>query len=239
MEKKVNAIVLRTVDYGENDKMLTLLSAEDGKISAGIKGVRKSGAKLKFAAQPFCLCEYVLSCRGGRNTVINATQTESFYDVRGDILKLYAASSACECAESLSLEGYDCGELFALTVKTLGEICVGDELTALIAYIQNALNLSGYGISAGDCPVCGAPLAEAARLRFDMPSASFTCGGCSEGAAASPSTYAVMRYAVGLSADSGAATPDGERRALKLLREFMRYKTGAKCTSLGELISLL
>ncbi len=239
MEKKVNAIVLRAVDYGEYDKMLTLLSAEEGKISAGIKGVRKNGAKLKFAAQPFCLCEYVLSCRAGRNTVINASQTESFYDVRGDILKLYAASSACECAESLSLEGYDCGELFVLTVKALGEICGGSEIAALIAYLQRALELSGYGITVGDCPVCGAPLAEAARLRFDMPSASFTCNACSDGAAASPSTYAAMRRALGLHADETAVTHDGERRALKLLREYMRYKLGSKCTSLGELVNLL
>ena len=53
MEIKVNALVLRAADYGENDKILTLLTAERGKLTAGIKGVRKSGAKLKFAAQPF------------------------------------------------------------------------------------------------------------------------------------------------------------------------------------------
>ena len=58
--------MIRAVDYGENDKILTLLSAERGKISAGIKGVKKAGAKLKFAAQPFCLAEYVLTGRGGR-----------------------------------------------------------------------------------------------------------------------------------------------------------------------------
>ena len=49
--------MLRAVDYGENDKILTLLSAEEGRITAGIKGVKKAGAKLKFAAQPFCFAE--------------------------------------------------------------------------------------------------------------------------------------------------------------------------------------
>ena len=42
---KVNAVMLRSADYGENDKMLTLLTAELGKISAGIKGVKKAGAR--------------------------------------------------------------------------------------------------------------------------------------------------------------------------------------------------
>ena len=63
---KVNALMLRAADYGENDKILTLLTAELGKISAGIKGVKKAGAKLKFAAQPFCFAEYILSKRGER-----------------------------------------------------------------------------------------------------------------------------------------------------------------------------
>ena len=66
MEIKVNALMIRATDYGENDKILTLLTAERGKISAGIKGVKKAGAKLKFDAQPFCMAEYVLACRGNR-----------------------------------------------------------------------------------------------------------------------------------------------------------------------------
>ena len=54
MESKADALVLRATDYGEYDKMVTLLTAERGKIGAALKGVRRAGAKLKFAAQPFC-----------------------------------------------------------------------------------------------------------------------------------------------------------------------------------------
>ena len=93
MEFIVNALMLRSVDYKENDKILTLLTAERGKISAGIKGVKKAAAKLKFAAQPFCFAEYVLADRGGKYTVINASECESFYDLRTDINKFYAASA--------------------------------------------------------------------------------------------------------------------------------------------------
>ena len=91
MEVKVNALMLRAADYNENDKILTLLTAENGKITAGIKGVKKAGAKLKFAAQPFCFAEYILSKKGDKYTVINASETESFYDLRTDINKFYAA----------------------------------------------------------------------------------------------------------------------------------------------------
>ncbi|MDE6000931.1 MAG: DNA repair protein RecO, partial [Clostridia bacterium] len=93
MDIVVNAVMLRSVDYNENDKILTLLTAERGKITAGIKGVKKAAAKLKFAAQPFCFAEYVLASRGDKYTVINAAESESFYDLRTDINKFYAASA--------------------------------------------------------------------------------------------------------------------------------------------------
>ena len=79
MEIKVDAIVIRTADYGESDRMLTLFTLQRGKLSAAAKGVRKAGAKLRFAAQPFCFAEYVLAQRGERNTVISAAETDSFY----------------------------------------------------------------------------------------------------------------------------------------------------------------
>ena len=40
MEIKVDALVLRTADYGEADKMLTLFTLQEGKLSAAAKGVR-------------------------------------------------------------------------------------------------------------------------------------------------------------------------------------------------------
>ena len=55
MEIKTEAIVLHTVDYKDNDKLLTLFSPTLGKITAGIRGVKKPTAKLAFAAQPFAL----------------------------------------------------------------------------------------------------------------------------------------------------------------------------------------
>ena len=60
MEVKVNALVIKSVDYKDNDKILTLYSLENGKITTNIKGVKRAGAKLKFASDPFCFCEYIL-----------------------------------------------------------------------------------------------------------------------------------------------------------------------------------
>ena len=116
MEIKVDALVLRTADFGENDKMLTLFSLQYGKISAAIRGVRKAGAKLRFAAQPFCFAEYVLAKRGERNTVVSASLTDGFYALREDIGKFYAAACVTGVADAVLYGGIVNEELFLRAV---------------------------------------------------------------------------------------------------------------------------
>ena len=236
METKVNALMVRAVDYGENDKILTLLSAERGKISAGIKGVKKAGAKLRFAAQPFCLAEYVLASRGGRYTVIQAAESQSFYELRCDIGKFYASSALCEAAAALTPEEPS-PQMFLLCAEGLRDMCSGEEGFALVKFLVGALALSGYGFHAGGCAECGADLSAADSLRFDMESGSFTCRGCGSGPGVSGSTYRVLRAAQGR--PCGEVTADGVKRALRLLREYYALKTDGRCASLSEYLRLI
>ena len=79
MIEKIKALVLRAADFKENDKLLLLYCGEYGKITASIRGVKKPGAKLKFAAEPFCFGEFMLSVKDGRYAVTNCTEIESFF----------------------------------------------------------------------------------------------------------------------------------------------------------------
>lgn len=237
-EIKVNALMIRAIDYGENDKILTLLTAELGKISAGIKGVKKAGAKLKFAAQPFCFAEYVLSQKGDKYTVIQAAETESFYELRTDVNKFYAASAVSEVANALCMEE-DGNDIFGDAVRALSQMCVGEEDEALITFLLTALEKCGYGIVAENCTECGAPLFSQDKMRFDMHTGSFTCWDCGSGIGASGVTYNVIRKSMQKSYDETFVTPDGKKRALRLLREYIAFKTDARCLSLSEYVRLL
>ena len=239
MELVVNALALRSIDYNENDKILTLLTAERGKISAGIKGVKKAAAKLKFAAQPFCFAEYVLTTRGDKYTVINASECESFYDLRTDVNKFYAASAVCEAANALAFEGDECRELFYESVKALSSICQGGESLALITFLLFSLKQAGYGINAENCSECGVKLIGADKLKFDLDAGCFTCGECGSGQGASRVTYNVIRKVQGKSFEEDFITPDGEKRALRLIREYFSYKLNIAFKSLSEYIRII
>ena len=51
---EIDAICIRSVDYLENDKSITLYGTDVGKLSMVAKGAKKPKAKLKYAASPLC-----------------------------------------------------------------------------------------------------------------------------------------------------------------------------------------
>lgn len=233
MQFKRDALLLRSADWGESDKMITLLTAE-GKLSAGMKGVRKSGARLKFAAQPFCFAEYVFASRGARNTVTAASLHDGFYSLREDIRAFYAGACVLETCDRLSYEGMESGELLVAAVGTLGKLSGGGGSGALVAFLLRALAFAGYAVRAGDCPVCGQRLG-GEQLYFDMESGAFCCGGCAAGVRASGSTYRAVCAALG----RGESDEDGNLRALRLLGTYFTRRTEYDLPSLHEYTRLL
>ncbi len=232
MECKVDALLLRAADYGENDKIVTLLTADRGKIGAALKGVKKAGAKLKFAAQPFCFAEYVLAERAGRYTVTSCSLHDGFYSLREDVGTFYAASCVAETCDGLMYEGIVNGEMLVIALRALEEMCGGAAGPALVRFLLSAVSLAGYPVSLGACPVCGKELS--GRLAFDMASGSFSCRGCTDGAPASESTLFALRAAEA----GGQGDADGVRRALRLLGAYYAYQTERELKSLREYLAL-
>ena len=237
MEIKVDALVLRTADYGESDRMLTLFTLQRGKLSAACKGVRKAGAKLRFAAQPFCFVEYVLAVRGERATVISAANTDGFYGLRGSVEKLYAAASLAGICDALLYDGIVNEALFLYAVDALRTMCEGDEAEALIAFILRALELSGYKADFTACAACGAPVE--GRAYYDASGGGFYCAECARGAGVSEGTVQLLRKCAQLPFEQSKIAPDSPKRALKLLRAGLVARAEADVRALGEYIDIL
>ena len=72
-----------------------------------------------------------------------------------------------------------------------------------------------------------------------MNAGAFTCRDCGAGPGASGSTYSVLRMCAGKSYNPAFVTPDGKKRALRLLREYLAHKTDYRFQSLSEYIRLI
>lgn len=237
MEVKTQAIVLQATDYKDSDKLLTLFSPNLGKITAGIRGVKKPKAKLAFSAQPFCFAEYVLAEKGGRYTVTSAYLYESFFELRTDVTRYYGGASAVETVREITLENQDCQNLFIALIECLKTLCLTDESIedAVITFLLIALRESGYPINFGD----ESEWTNGERLVFDFSNGAFTTFENAErGERASFSTYHTLRKCAGLTFDERALAGGG-KRALRLLKAYLSEKTETRLDALGELIRLI
>lgn len=239
MDIKTDAIVLQAIDYKDNDKLLTLFTPSLGKITVGARGVKKATAKLAFAAQPFCFAEYVLAEKGGRYTLTGAYLHESFFSLRYDIVRFYAACAATEVCLAILMENEEYDGLFIGLIECLKALTLGEEDVAesLISFILIALRESGYPLELGFLEECDGEIGE--KLWFDFSDGRFTTfDRCSQGERASVSTYHTLRKCAGLGYEEGL-TDGGKKRALRLLKAFLSEKTEEKYENLGELLRLL
>lgn len=238
MEMKTDAIVLQATDYKDDDKLLTLFSPTLGKITAGIRGVKKPKARLAFSAQPFCFAEYVLAEKGGRYTVTGAYLHESFFSLRYEVDRFYAACAAVEICRSILMENEAYDGLFIGLVECLKGLSLAGEDSAetLISFILIALRESGYPLDLSFLEERDGEMAD--KLWFDFSDGKFTTyEELVAGERASVCTYHTLRKCAGLDYDE-SATEGGRKRALRLLKAFLSEKTEETFANLSEFIRL-
>lgn len=237
MELKTDAVVLGARDFKDDDKLLTLFTAERGLLRVKIRGVKKPSAKLAFAAQPFAFAEFVLIEKGEYYTVKSAYLYDGFYALRSDIVKFYAGSGVLAAAGVAANENEEFRSLFIATVQALKTLCYteGNAVEILIGYLLFAAEKSGYLVDLNDCALCGGEIGEAPY--FDFGAGRFVCADCGGGSRASESTYHVLRKCAGLPYDE-SKLQGGRKRALRLMKVFLSEKTEADFSVLGELLQL-
>lgn len=119
MHMTTKALVLRTVDYKETDKILTLFTQEQGKLTASARGCRKKGSAIAAGCQLLAWSEMVLYDYQGRWAVKEAATQRLFQGVRNDIQRLALGCYFAEMTELLAVEGEKDPELLSLTLNSL------------------------------------------------------------------------------------------------------------------------
>ena len=236
MEEKVSGLVLNGISYGENDKILSIFTLEKGLISAKIKGVKKAGAKLKFASQPFCFAEFILRKASAGYTVINASLIESFYSIREDVFKYYAGVSILEFVKKFYRENIVSKNAFLSTINGLKEVAFGENyLQDLARFFITALKQVGYALDLKGCASCQKK--ECARMFFDYSSGAFYCQDCfnGEGREINPDTFLALNKAE----NDQPIEKEQAVRALRLIDYYLQNKAEESIGSLQELLKML
>jgi DNA repair protein RecO (recombination protein O) len=182
MHITTKALVLRTVDYKETDKILTLLTQDQGKLTASARGCRKKGSTIAAGCQLLAWSEMVFYDYQGRWSVKEAATQRLFQGVRDDIVRLALGCYFAETAELLAVEGLPSPELLSLTLNSLHALDQMQEKPLPLvkaAFEWKAMALAGYEPLIDGCAVCGTIPPE--EPRFHLREGVLHCARCRDG----------------------------------------------------------
>jgi DNA repair protein RecO (recombination protein O) len=177
------AIVTGYTDYRDDDRMLTLFSAEHGRIDCKARSCRKSTSKLLSCAQPFVFGEFELFRSGDRVTVNGCDVRETFYPLREDVDRFMAASLCTQLVNGVIQKDSSDEPLFSLLYHTLSFLAYtdSDPKDLLIAFLLHYLDHAGYRPSLTRCAVCRRDIRADAILFYSAEAGGAVCAGCPHG----------------------------------------------------------
>ena len=161
---KTEAVVLRSIRYGEADRILHLYTSDRGRLGAIAKGVRRARSRFGGRLEPFFRLRIELhEGRGELLTVTGAQTVEAHARLREDAHALDAAARACDAVSRLFETPEPHPEVFNLLCRALRLLDeqagvsapVASRRAAALAFRLKLLLAAGLAPQLAACASCG------------------------------------------------------------------------------------
>ncbi len=173
-------LIIREAEYGENDKMLTILTPSLGKITVSAKGVKSIKNPHMQISHLFCYNDFVLSKKGDRYWLREAAQIENFYELQSDLEIFSLAQYFLDIAGEVCVEGQDESEMMRLLLNTLFMLANGNKSQKLVKAVfeLRAVSISGFMPDLTGCADCGCVSSDI--MYFDILNGVIRCAQCNK-----------------------------------------------------------
>lgn len=154
--RTTTGIVLKAVDYRDNDVMLTLLTKDYGLMSAKAAGAKKPAGKMFAAAALLCCGDYEFYEKDGRYGVRGCEIRYRFFNLQNNYDAYTVACVIADATAKVAQEESADAKLFALVSQALYALDTGGEPKAVLCYfLQRLLYIEGVYPAVSHCAVCG------------------------------------------------------------------------------------
>ncbi|TLM65287.1 MAG: DNA repair protein RecO [Deltaproteobacteria bacterium] len=180
-----SAIILRHVDYGEADRIVTVLTPDHGRLKGFARGARRSRKRFGTALEPFAEVRLHWVPRpGGELVSLREAELVSLRTgLRRDLETLALAGYGCELTEALFDEAVGFAEAFGLLRAFLDHLdAAGASAGARLLMELRLLTLAGIVPHLQHCAECHGALPEG-PVGFDAGRGGSLCPGCGGAAA--------------------------------------------------------
>ena len=223
---KSDAVVLRSMRYGEADRILHVYTPDRGRLSAIAKGVRRSRSRFGGRLEPYFRLQLVLY--QGRSDLLTVTSAETLDGhprLREHGGALDGASRACDAVARLFGVGEPHRGVYHLLANQLALLDADPERATLanaLAFRLKLLLAAGFAPQLAACASCG----EREQLAgFSGAAGGVVCAACEASAfALGQDAHDFLVGALGRPlAEAPDATPRALAQAERAIRDTLEY----------------
>ncbi|NHC39366.1 DNA repair protein RecO [Bacillus sp. MM2020_1] len=176
MLQKCEGIVIRTTDYGETNKIVTLYTREWGKVGAMARGAKKPNSRLSSITQLFTHGYFLINRGSGLGSMQQGETATSLRSIGEDIFLTAYASYIVELTDKCTEEKKPNPYHFELLYQTLNYLNEGYDPDILMnIYEMKMLNVLGLNPILNQCSICGNT---DGRFSFSIREGGFICHRC-------------------------------------------------------------
>lgn len=186
------AVLIRRLDYGDFDLILTFLTVERGKITAIAKSAKRSVKRFSGLLELFYLLDIVIQMRKGSGMPVlsEASLRMPMDHIGNDILKTAYASYWTELVYGWVESGQRQDALYALLTFVLSELNAGTTPAEVLSILFQLrfLSISGLCPDLSQCSACHSNVEDAGRspMNVDLAAGGLICEKCATYSAAKP-----------------------------------------------------
>jgi len=158
---RTEAIILRRVDFGEADRLLTLYTRQFGKVKAIAKGARKPQSRKTGHVELFMRGKFFFAKGRTLDIITQAETIDAYPALRDDLVRTTYASYAVELMDRFTVEEDQHTGIYDLLVNALGWLSTADSLLLAARYYElHLLTQAGYRPRLFQCVSCGEDIEE-------------------------------------------------------------------------------
>ena len=238
MDETVDALVLKQVDYGEADLIVTVLTKEYGKMSFRARGARRKKSRNAGKILPCMKSQFRFDLREGKTMFIlkGVNSLKTYPSLHGDLAKSAGGSLVAEVADAMSMGDPAIDSVVFSLVETAWDMVEeGKDIVSVIClFLCDVMRLHGIAPQVDGCVRCGCPKVVAISAR----EGGFLCDACSN--LEPRNTFASRRFRMfGLHyADKIMPIANGNLGDVETLAEMIHYHIGIKIKTLALFIRL-
>lgn len=177
MTYKTKGIILKHLNFGESDKLVTILTESHGKIIATARGLRKLHSKLAGHLEPLCLSDLVLARGQKLDTIIGAVLINDFPIIKKDFSQTKEAFHIFELIDLLIKEDDPSEKIFELALTFLRNLSKIPNPLLREYFKLNLLQELGHCPEFNACVKCRSKLRPAINY-FSLGLGGILCKNC-------------------------------------------------------------